>query len=128
MVAQLTLSSRVRPTPFSTRVEAAGVKAYTVYNHMRLPSVFESLEADCLHLKNHVQVWDVSCERQVSLRGPDAARLMQYLTPRDMGKMQVGMCYYVPIVDAQGGMLNDPVALKGRLGIPASIPSGLPLP
>jgi dimethylsulfoniopropionate demethylase len=105
-------SRRLRRTPFSPGVEAAGVRAYTVYNHMLLPTVFHSIEEDYHHLKQAVQVWDVACERQVELRGPDAARLMQMLTPRDLRRMQVGQCYYVPMVDETGGMLNDPVALK----------------
>ncbi|WP_226688481.1 dimethylsulfoniopropionate demethylase [Ruegeria arenilitoris] len=109
---QISLSRRLRRTPFSDGVEAAGVKAYTVYNRMLLPTVFESVEADYRHLKSHVQVWDVSCERQVELRGPDAGRLMQMLTPRDLRGMLPGQCFYVPIVDETGGMLNDPVAVK----------------
>ncbi len=109
---QISLSRRLRRTPFSEGVEAAGVKGYTVYNRMLLPTVFESVEADYHHLKKNVQVWDVSCERQVELRGPDAARLMQMLTPRDLRGMLPGQCFYVPIVDETGGMLNDPVAVK----------------
>ena len=111
-MALISPSRRLRRTPFSDGVEAAGVKAYTVYNRMLLPTVFESLQADYHHLKNHVQVWDVACERQVELRGPDAARLMQMLTPRDLRGMLPGRCFYVPIVDETGGMLNDPVAVK----------------
>lgn len=111
-MALITQSRRLRRTPFSDGVEAAGAKAYTVYNHMLLPAVFESVQADYRHLKSHVQVWDVSCERQVELRGPDAARLMQMLTPRDLRSMLPGQCRYVPIVDETGGMLNDPVAVK----------------
>ncbi len=38
---------------------------YTVYNHMLLPTFFESPEANYHHLKKHVQVWGVACERQV---------------------------------------------------------------
>ncbi|MEO9515684.1 MAG: dimethylsulfoniopropionate demethylase [Paracoccaceae bacterium] len=105
-------SRRLRRTPFSPGVERAGVKTYTVYNRMLLATEFESLEADYRHLKDHVQVWDVSCERQVELRGPDAWKLMQMLTPRDLRPMMPGQCYYVPIVDETGGMLNDPVAVK----------------
>ena len=112
MAALLSPSRRLRRTPFSDGVEAAGVKAYTVYNRMLLPTVFESVEADYRHLKTHVQVWDVAVERQVELRGPDAGRLMQMLTPRDLRAMLPGQCYYVPIVDETGGMLNDPVAVK----------------
>ena len=109
---QISLSRRLRRTPFSDGVEAAGVKGYTVYNHMLLPTVFHSVEEDYRHLKSAVQVWDVACERQVELRGPDAGRLMQLLTPRDLRGMLPGQCYYVPIVDETGGMLNDPVAVK----------------
>lgn len=105
-------SRRIRRTPFTDGVEAAGVKGYTVYNHMLLPTVFRSITEDYHHLKKAVQVWDVACERQVELRGPDAGRLMQMLTPRDLRGMLPGQCYYVPIVDETGGMLNDPVALK----------------
>ena len=111
-MAILSPSRRLRRTPFSDGVEAAGVKAYTVYNHMLLPTVFRSVEEDYRHLKSAVQVWDVACERQVELRGPDAGRLMQLLTPRDLRPMLPGQCYYVPIVDETGGMLNDPVAVK----------------
>jgi len=111
-MALLSPSRRLRRTPFSDGVEAAGVKAYTIYNHMLLPTVFRSVEEDYHHLKSAVQLWDVSCERQVELRGPDAARLMQMLTPRDLRGMLPGQCFYVPIVDETGGMLNDPVAVK----------------
>ncbi|MEM8627736.1 MAG: hypothetical protein AAGF32_07330, partial [Pseudomonadota bacterium] len=50
----LSISRRTRSTPFSSRVEAFGVKAYTVYNRMLLPTVFQSVEADYKHLKRHV--------------------------------------------------------------------------
>jgi len=108
----ITPSRRVRKTPFTPGVEAAGVGGYTVYNHMLLATFFESVAADCAHLKKHVQVWDVSCERQVSIRGRDALRLMKLMSPRDMDRMGADQCYYVPIVDHNGGMLNDPVAIR----------------
>lgn len=112
MAPVLSLSRRTRRTPFTRRVTEAGVKGYTVYNRMLLPTVFESVEADYHHLKKHVQVWDVSCERQVEVKGPDAMTLIQMLTPRDLGKMGDDQCYYIPVVDETGGMLNDPVAVK----------------
>lgn len=111
-MVEIAMSRRLRKTPFSEGVEAAGVKAYSVYNHMLLPAVFRSTEEDYRHLKDAVQVWDVAVERQVELRGPDAGRLMQMLTPRDLRGMLPGQCFYVPIVDETGGMLNDPVAVK----------------
>ena len=112
MAPALSVSKRTRRTPWTDQVTAAGVKAYTVYNHMLLPTVFNSLQEDYHHLSNHVQVWDVACERQVQLKGPDAFKLLQLMTPRDMEKMREGQCFYIPIVDQAGTLLNDPVALK----------------
>lgn len=108
----LSISRRTRRTPFTDRVTAAGVTAYTIYNHMLLPTVFRSITEDYRHLKSAVQVWDVACERQVEIRGPQAAELVQMLTPRDLSEMRIGQCRYIPIVDETGGMLNDPVAVK----------------
>lgn len=111
-MVDVTKSRRLRSTPFTPGVEAAGVKGYSVYNHMLLATHFRSLEEDYHHLKKHVQVWDVSCERQVSLKGPDAQRLIRMLSPRDLSKMKPDQCFYVPMIDAKGGMLNDPVLIR----------------
>ncbi len=108
----LTPSIRLRKTPFSNRVDRAGAKAYTVYNHMLLASYYETPEEDYRHLKSAVQVWDVAVERQVEVRGPDALRLVQMTTPRDMSRMQDDQCCYIPMVDVAGKMMNDPVAVR----------------
>lgn len=109
---QLSISKRTRSTPFTDRVTQAGVKAYTVYNHMLLATVFRSLEEDYHHLKSAVQIWDVSCERQVELTGPDAGRLAQMMTPRDLSRQRIGQCLYSPVCDKNGYLLNDPVTIK----------------
>ena len=108
----LAISLRTSRTPYSPRVEAQGVRSYTVYNHILLPAIFRSLAEDYRHLKQNVQLWDVSCEQQVEIRGPDAARLTQLMTPRDLSKATIGQCLYAPLIDEAGGMINDPVILK----------------
>jgi dimethylsulfoniopropionate demethylase len=108
----LSISRRLRSTPFTRRVEAAGVKAYTVYNHMLLPTVFESVEDDYWHLCEHVQVWDVSCERQIEIKGPDSQRLVQLMTPRDIKPAVQGQGLYAPLCGRDGGVLNDPILIK----------------
>jgi len=110
--AALAIGRRIRSTPYSHRVEQAGVKAYTVYNHMLLPSLFESAEKDYWHLCQHVQVWDVAAERQVELKGPDAARLAQLMTPRDLSKIELLQGKYAPICTADGCIINDPIVIK----------------
>lgn len=108
----LAISNRLRSTPFYERVREQGVKAFTVYNHMLLATEFDTLESDYWHLCEHVQVWDVGAERQVDIKGADAHKLVQWMTPRDIGNVSAGRCIYVPLADENGKLINDPVALK----------------
>ena len=64
------------------------------------------------HLKKDVQVWDVAAERQVEIQGKDSAKLVQLMTCRDLSKSKIGRCYYCPIIDDSGNLVNDPVILK----------------
>jgi len=109
----LNMSRRIRRTPYTGRVEEAGVRGFSVVNHMLLPKAFgTTVEEDYWHLRKYVQIWDVSVQRQVQITGPDAAALVQWMTPRNIAKAKIGDCFYIPIIDANGGMINDPVMLK----------------
>ena len=111
--AGLNMSRRIRRTPYTDRVEAHGVRGFSVVNHMLLPKAFQpDVEDDYFHLRAHVQIWDVSVQRQVQIHGPDAGRLVQMMTPRDIRHATIGQCLYVPMIDQHAGMLNDPVLLK----------------
>ena len=109
----LNMSRRIRRTPYTDRVEQAGIRGFSVVNHMLLPKAFgPTVEEDYWHLRQHVQIWDVSVQRQVQITGPDAAALVQWMTPRNITKARIGDCFYIPIIDAKGGLINDPVMLK----------------
>ena len=105
-------SRRLRSTPYTSRIEDQGVTAYTVYNHMILPAAFGSIEDSYHHLKKDVQIWDVAAERQVEISGKDSAELVQLMTCRDLSNSKDGRCYYCPIIDDEGGIINDPVVLR----------------
>ena len=106
-------SRRLRSTIYASRLEKQGLTSYTVYNHMLLPAGFtDTLEDSYYHLKNHVQVWDVAAERQIQISGKDSYKLIQLMTPRDLSNAKDGKCYYCPIIDDKGGLINDPVVLK----------------
>ena len=48
--------------PYTERVKALGVQGYSIVNHMLLPKAFgRSTEEEDWHLREHVQLWDVSC-------------------------------------------------------------------
>lgn len=111
--AKLSVSRRQRATPYTPRVTALGVTDFSVVNHTILPKGFgRSVAEDYWHLRSAVQLWDVGCQRQVEVSGRDAARLVQYLTPRDLTAAEVGQCLYAPLIDDDAGMLNDPIILK----------------
>ena len=112
-------SRRLRSTPYTSRIEKQGVTAYTIYNHMLLPAAFGSIEDSYKHLKEHVQVWDVAAERQVEISGKDSAELVQLMTCRDLSKSKIGRCYYCPIIDEDGNLVNDPVILKQQDHLPS---------
>jgi len=79
---------------------------------MYMPIVYKGPEKDYENLLNGVQLWDVGVERQVEIKGPDASKLAQYITPRDINKCNVGQAMYAPLLDFEGGFINDPVMLK----------------
>jgi len=103
---------RIRSTPFTSRVENQGVSGYSVYNHMLLPVTFGSLEDEYFHLKEHVQIWDVSAQREIEIIGADSDKLVQFMTCRDLSNAKLGKCYYAPLVDDNGNLVNDPLIFK----------------
>lgn len=105
-------SYRIRKSPYYEATQRYGCKSYTPYNNMYLPLVYEDLVSDYWHLKKDVTLWDVGCQRQVEITGPDAFKFLQHLTPRNLTNFKVGQCYYVPLTTQDGGILNDPVALR----------------
>lgn len=104
--------ARLRRSPYFQATQAYGCRAYTVYNHMFLPSCYDDPVAEYWHLLEHVTLWDVSVERQVEITGADALRFANVLTPRDLSRCSVGQGRYVLITDQKGGIINDPVLLR----------------
>ena len=110
--ALISIGARVRKSPYFDATLRHGAKAFTIYNHMYMPTSYTDPVTEYWSLVNDVTVWDVACQRQVEICGPDAFDFVQYLTPRDMSKCQVGQCQYLVITDEEGGIINDAVLLR----------------
>tara|TARA_B100000073_G_scaffold104018_1_gene83273 strand:- start:1514 stop:2656 length:1143 start_codon:yes stop_codon:yes gene_type:complete len=104
--------TQIRKSPFFDATIEWGATGFSVYNHMYIPRDFGDPEQNFWNLVNEAILCDVSVERQVEISGPDAARFVQFLTPRDLSQMKVGQCKYILITNQDGGLLNDPVLLK----------------
>lgn len=104
--------TQIRKSPYFDATVRWGATAFSVYNHMYIPRDFGNPEQNFWNLINDAILCDVAVERQVEITGPDAARFVQMLTPRDLSRLLIGQCKYVLITDAQGGILNDPILLR----------------
>jgi glycine cleavage system aminomethyltransferase T len=100
-----------RRSPFFDATRRAGCTAYDVYNHMLLPAYFDDPVVEYWALLNDVTVWDVAVERTVQVSGPDADRLIDMITCRDLTKCQVKQGKYMLVTAPDGGIVNDPVLL-----------------
>ena len=108
----ITPSARLRPSPFYDSTLKEGVREFTTYNNMLMPTGYGDPEGEYWRLINGVSQWDVAVERQVQLKGPDAGKLAQILAPRDLRNCKTGQGKYVPICNHDGILLNDPILLK----------------
>jgi glycine cleavage system aminomethyltransferase T len=104
--------TQIRKSPYFDATVRWGATGFSVYNHMYIPRDFGNPEQNFWNLINDAILCDVAVERQVEIAGPDAARFVQMLTPRDLSKLAVGQCKYVLITNAEGGILNDPILLR----------------
>ena len=104
--------TQIRKSPYFDATVRWGAKGFSVYNHMYIPRDFGEPEQNFWNLVNDAILCDVAVERQVEITGPDAAKFVQMLTPRDLSTMAVGQCKYVLITNVEGGILNDPILLR----------------
>ena len=116
--ANILISTRVRKSPWWHLSKAAGCWAYTTYNHMYHPRAYVKPEDGGLlkeygYLTEHVSMWDVAVERQIQVKGPDAAAFVDMLITRDVHTAVPTMqARYVILCNQYGGVINDPVLLR----------------
>ena len=111
-IADFGFGTQIRKSPYFDATVRWGATGFSVYNHMYIPRDFGNPEQNFWNLVNDAILCDVAVERQVEITGPDAAKFVQMLTPRDLSKMAVGQCKYILITNADGGILNDPILLR----------------
>ncbi len=98
--------------------KAAGCWAYTTYNHQYHPRAYIKPEdggllAEYEFLTEHVSMWDVACERQIQVKGPDAADFVNLIITRDVhSQIPTMQARYVILCNQHGGVINDPVLLR----------------
>ena len=112
MSFSIAIGPRIRKSPFFDKTVTAGVSHFSTYNHMYMPVSYGDPLAEYDRVVNHVDIRDVAVQRQVRLKGRDAMRLAQLLTPRNLEHLQIGKGVYMPICNNKGTLVNDPVLLR----------------
>ncbi|MCJ7591181.1 MAG: glycine cleavage system protein T [Woeseiaceae bacterium] len=110
----ISFGPRVHKSPYFDATLRYGAKSFTIYNHVYMPTCYSSPVEEYWSLVNDVTLWDVSCQRQIEITGPDAFRFIQFLTPRDMSHCEVGQCKYMMLTNQDGGIVNDAILLRVR--------------
>ena len=100
-----------RQSPFFNATRRAGCTSYDIYNHMYLPAYYDDPETEYWALSNAVTMWDVGVERTIEVSGPDADRLIDMITCRDLTKCAVKQGKYMLVTGPDGSIVNDPVLL-----------------
>ena len=99
-------------SPFYDATRRYGADMFSIYNHTYMATTYGDSVAEYWSLVNDVTLWDVTCQRQIEVSGPDALKFIQFLTPKNMSKCQVGQCQYLLLTDEEGGIINDAVMLR----------------
>ncbi|MEM8744510.1 MAG: glycine cleavage T C-terminal barrel domain-containing protein [Pseudomonadota bacterium] len=116
--AKMLISTRVRKSPYWHLSHAEGCWCYTVYNRIYHPRAYVPLEEGGLlkeyeYITQHVTMWNVAVERQIQVKGPDAADFVNLVITRDVHtKLKTGQGRYVVLCNQYGGIINDPVLLR----------------
>ncbi len=100
-----------RRSPYFDATRRAGCTAYDIYNHMYLPGYYDDPDVEYTLLNEGVTMWDVGVERTVEVSGPDADKLIDMITCRDLTKCAVKQGKYMIVTAPDGGIVNDPVLL-----------------
>ncbi len=106
------IGTRIRKSPYFDSNIKYGVKGFTIYNKMYLPTGFDDPAKEYESLINDVTFGDFAAERQIEINGPDSHDFIKYIQPRNLDKCEIGFCKYIILTDNDGGIINDACLLR----------------
>lgn len=109
---EIDFGPRIDKSPYFEATIAAGATAFTVYNHMYMPTSYGDPKGEYWRLLTGVTMWDVAAQRQIEIAGTDAHEFLGYLSCRDLSSLEIGQARYAPMCDYEGVLINDPVVLR----------------
>lgn len=95
-----------RKTPLFEEHVAAKAKMVP-FGGWNMPVSYEGVLAEHKTVREVCGIFDVSHMGEVRVKGPEAAKFLQYITINDIQKLQDGCGQYSAILNEQGGMIDD---------------------
>jgi len=84
----------------------------TGFGGWEMPVEFDSIRTEHAAVRDSVGKFDVSHMGQITVSGPDAARLLNRLTTNDTTELSPGQGQYAGVTDEQGHLLDDTVVYR----------------
>ncbi len=98
----------LRKTPFHERIAPlAHANAWERWQGYVTATYLDSMEREYFAIRNSASVYDVSPLLKYRITGADAARFVDRLITRDIGRCAVGQAYYTPWCDDDGKVIED---------------------
>ncbi|MAW07914.1 MAG: glycine cleavage system protein T [Halobacteriovoraceae bacterium] len=82
------------------------------YAGFNMPVQYNSVKEEILSVRNKCGMFDVSHMGEFLIEGTDAIKAMDYLIPNDFVNLPIGKAIYSPLLNEQGGIIDDLIAYK----------------
>ena len=77
-----------------------------------VPDAYTNIHTELNAIRTNVAMNEMSPIPKMKITGADAQRFVNYLIPRDVGKMQVGYAWYTPWCNERGQVVADGIVFR----------------
>src|ERR671926_955483 len=99
-------ASSLRTTPLNSVHRSLGAKMVD-FGGWDMPVQYSGIIDEHNTVRNAVGVFDVSHMGEIEIRGPEAARLTDFVTTNNVQKLKTGQAHYSGLLYEHGGFVDD---------------------
>src|SRR5712671_3595302 len=96
----------LRVTPLNSVHRALGAKMVD-FGGWDMPVQYSGILEEHNAVRNAVGVFDVSHMGEIEIRGPEAAKLVDFVSTNNAAKLKWGQAHYSALLYEQGGFVDD---------------------
>src|ERR1017187_7359717 len=96
----------LRTTPLHSLHRALGARMVD-FGGWDMPVQYSGIIDEHHTVRNAVGVFDVSHMGEIEIRGPEAAKLTDFVTTNNAGKLKIGQAHYSGLLYPHGGFVDD---------------------